>query len=69
LSVNRTQRYDAAIIGAGQGTMVPVNPDTFGQRLEAAGFHEVVVERGRGEFRFRAVRWPGELQQTKEATP
>jgi SAM-dependent methyltransferase len=50
-------------------TMVPVNPGTFGQRLEAARFHEVVVERGRGGFRFRAVRWPGELRQTTEATP
>lgn len=50
-------------------TMVPVDPDTFSQRLGAAEFHEVVVERGRGEFRFRAARWPGELQQTTEATP
>jgi SAM-dependent methyltransferase len=52
-----------------EDTMVPVDPGTFGQRLEAAGFHEVAVERGRGEFRFRAVRGPGELRQPTEATP
>jgi SAM-dependent methyltransferase len=34
----------------------PVNPDTFAGRLEAAGFAEVAVERGRGRFRFRATR-------------
>ncbi len=35
-------------------TYTPVNPDTFGGRLEAAGFAVVAVERGGGRFRFRA---------------
>jgi SAM-dependent methyltransferase len=34
----------------------PVDPDTFGRRLEAAGFDQVAVERGSGRFRFRATR-------------
>jgi SAM-dependent methyltransferase len=37
-------------------TYNPVNPDTFGRRLEAAGFADVAVERGRARFRFRATR-------------
>jgi len=37
-------------------TMVPVDPAGFGARLEAAGFGDVCVERGRGAFRFRAKR-------------
>ena len=37
-------------------TYTPVNPDTFGPRLEAAGFEEVAVERGWARFRFRAAR-------------
>jgi SAM-dependent methyltransferase len=37
-------------------TYNPVNPDTFGRRLEAAGFVDVAVERGRARFRFRATR-------------
>jgi SAM-dependent methyltransferase len=37
-------------------TYTPVNPDTFGRRLEAAGFTNVTVERGRARFRFRATR-------------
>jgi SAM-dependent methyltransferase len=37
-------------------TYMPVNPDTFGQRLQAAGFADVVVERVWGGFRFRARR-------------
>jgi SAM-dependent methyltransferase len=34
----------------------PVNPDTIGRRLQAAGFRDVAVERGWGRFRFRATR-------------
>jgi SAM-dependent methyltransferase len=34
----------------------PVNPDTFGTRLEAAGFVNVAVARGRARFLFRATR-------------
>jgi SAM-dependent methyltransferase len=37
-------------------TYTPVDPDTFGRRLEAAGFAEVAVERGWARFRFRAAR-------------
>ena len=37
-------------------TMVPVDPDTFGERLESAGFCDVTVSRGRGAMRFRARR-------------
>jgi SAM-dependent methyltransferase len=39
-------------------TMVPVDPGTFGQRLKTAGFDEVEVKKGLGEFRFRAIRAP-----------
>jgi len=35
-------------------TRVPVEPETFNRRLEAAGFVEPVVERFRNAFRFRA---------------
>lgn len=44
-------------------TMVLVDPSTFGRRLKAAGFGEVTVERGLGEFRFRAIRQRDEPQQ------
>jgi len=37
-------------------TYTPVNPATFGRRLEAAGFAAVTVERSWGRFRFRATR-------------
>jgi SAM-dependent methyltransferase len=37
-------------------TYTPVDPNTFGRRLEAAGFAEVAVERGWARFRFRATR-------------
>lgn len=37
-------------------TMVPVNPDTFGARLEAAGFEAVEIEKNPYAFRFRARR-------------
>jgi len=36
--------------------MVVVDPGTFGERLEAAGFREVAVDIGKGAFRFRARR-------------
>lgn len=39
-------------------TLVPVNPDTLGARLEAAGFQDIVVETNPYAFRFRARR-PG----------
>ena len=37
-------------------TYTPVDPSTFGRRLESAGFAEVAVERGRARFRFHASR-------------
>jgi len=37
-------------------TYVPVNPETFGIRLEAAGFQVVKVEGNSGAFRFHARR-------------
>ena len=35
-------------------TLTLVDPETFGARLEASGFHGAVVDPGRGFFRFRA---------------
>ena len=37
-------------------TMVLADPDTFGQRLERASLDAVKVGRGKGAFRFRAVK-------------
>lgn len=37
-------------------TLVPVDPDTFGQRLEAAGFEVLKIEKEKGAFRFQARR-------------
>jgi SAM-dependent methyltransferase len=37
-------------------TYNPVNPDSLGRRLEAAGFADAAVERGWARFRFRATR-------------
>jgi SAM-dependent methyltransferase len=39
-------------------TMVPVDPATLSHRLETAGFDEVEVKKGLGEFRFQAIRAP-----------
>jgi ubiquinone/menaquinone biosynthesis C-methylase UbiE len=37
-------------------TLVPLDPATFGGRLEKAGFHEIVVEANAERLRFRARR-------------
>jgi len=37
-------------------TLVPVDPDRFGMRLEAAGFEELAIEKKKDEFRFHARR-------------
>jgi SAM-dependent methyltransferase len=37
-------------------TLVPVNPDTFGARLEAAGFKVLEIETNDSAFRFHARR-------------
>lgn len=39
-------------------TLVPVDPKTFGGRLEAAGFADVFIEANAEAFRFRARRPP-----------
>ena len=39
-------------------TMVPVDPTTLSHRLKTAGFDEVEVKKGLGEFRFQAIRAP-----------
>ena len=39
-------------------TLVPVDPNTFGVRLEAAGFQVLEVEKNAGAFRFCARRPP-----------
>lgn len=39
-------------------TRTPVDPDGLEDRLQGAGFAEIVVERGAGRFRFRATRPP-----------
>jgi hypothetical protein len=52
-------------------TLVPVDPNSFNARLEAAGFRDVLIESNKQAFRFRARRatqpsthpvdhaWPG----------
>ena len=37
-------------------TLVPVSPDTFGARLERAGFEVLEVQKNSQAFRFRARR-------------
>jgi ubiquinone/menaquinone biosynthesis C-methylase UbiE len=37
-------------------TCVPVEPKTFGERLEASGFTDVAIREGAGAFRFRAKK-------------
>ena len=37
-------------------TLVPVDPDTFGARLETAGFEAVEVQKNSRAFRFHARR-------------
>ena len=37
-------------------TLVPVDPNTFGARLEAAGFHVLKIEKNSEAFRFQARR-------------
>jgi hypothetical protein len=39
-------------------TMVPVDPAALSYRLKTAGFDEVEVKKGLGEFRFQAMRAP-----------
>jgi ubiquinone/menaquinone biosynthesis C-methylase UbiE len=45
-------------------TLVPVNPDTFGARLESAGFEVLEVQKNAKAFRFRARRPPASPVKT-----
>ena len=45
-------------------TIVPVNPDTFGARLESAGFEVLEVQKNLQAFRFRARRPPASPIET-----
>lgn len=49
------QNWFMRIIHVGD-TLVPVNPDSFGERLERAGFEAVEVQTNLQAFRFRARR-------------
>ncbi len=49
------QNWFMRIIHIGD-TLVPVNPDTFGVRLERAGFEVLEVQKNSQAFRFRARR-------------
>lgn len=44
-------------------TLVPINPDNFGVRLEAAGFEVLEIEKRAGVFRFRARKTGGVEQR------
>jgi ubiquinone/menaquinone biosynthesis C-methylase UbiE len=45
-------------------TLVPVNPDTFGARLESAGFEVLEMQKNLQAFRFRARRPPASPIET-----
>jgi SAM-dependent methyltransferase len=45
-------------------TFVPVNPDTFGARLESTGFEVLEVQKNLQAFRFRARRPPASPIET-----
>jgi ubiquinone/menaquinone biosynthesis C-methylase UbiE len=58
------QNWFMRIIHIGD-TLVPVNPDTFGARLESAGFEVLEVRKNSQAFRFRARRPPGSPLETR----
>lgn len=49
------QSYRMRLIHLGD-TLVPIDPDTFGRRLEVAGFDVLVIEKNEQAFRFQARR-------------
>ncbi len=51
------QSFMMQVIHVGD-TLVPIDPDTFGQRLETAGFEVLAIEKNSQAFRFRARRRP-----------
>jgi ubiquinone/menaquinone biosynthesis C-methylase UbiE len=57
------QSWSMRIIHIGD-TLVPVNPDTFGARLESAGFEVLEVQKNLQAFRFRARRPPASPIET-----
>lgn len=60
------QRLFMRLIHIGD-TLVPIDPDGFGLRLEAAGFEVLRIEKNAKAFRFLARR-PGKLFDTKART-
>jgi ubiquinone/menaquinone biosynthesis C-methylase UbiE len=58
------QNWFMRIIHIGD-TLVPVNPDTFGARLESAGFEVLQVQKNSQAFRFRARRPPVSPVETR----
>jgi ubiquinone/menaquinone biosynthesis C-methylase UbiE len=58
------QNWFMRIIHIGD-TLVPVNPDTFGARLESAGFEVLEVQKNSEAFRFRARRPPASPVKTR----
>lgn len=55
VGIDSTASLGFALIHIGD-TMVPVDPDTFGDRLGKAGFTNIHVDKASGRFRFRAQR-------------
>ena len=58
------QNWFMRIIHIGD-TLVPVNPDTFGVRLQSAGFEVLEVQGNSQAFRFRARRPPASPGKTR----
>jgi len=59
------QNWFMRIIHIGD-TLVPVNPDTFGTRLQSAGFEVMEVRKNSQAFRFRARRPPSAARSKDE---
>jgi ubiquinone/menaquinone biosynthesis C-methylase UbiE len=58
------QNWFMRIIHIGD-TLVPVNPDTFGARLDSAGFEVLEVQKDSQAFRFRARRALASVVKTR----
>ena len=58
------QNWSMKIIHIGD-TLVPINPETFGARLEGAGFEVLEVQKNSQAFRFRARRPPASTVKTR----
>ena len=64
LGSDSLQNWFMRIIHIGD-TLVPLNPDTFGARLESAGFEVLDVQTNSQAFRFRARRPTASLIKTR----